>query len=84
MIQVYDGPKVISNDSMEFDDSIFQKYLMIPHCSKIQRQFQMEVLTLILRKSMVISPSSMVFPYISCLCYQRDFGRPCCVYILIQ
>ena len=31
MIQVYDGPKVISNDSMEFDDSIFQKYLMIPH-----------------------------------------------------
>ena len=84
MIQVCDCPKVISNDSMEFDDPIFQKYLMIPHCSKIQRQFQMEVWTLILRKSMVISPSSMVFPYISCLCYQRDFGRPCCVYILIQ
>ena len=46
MIQVCDGPKVISNDRMEFDDP------------KVKGK--MEVWTLINQKSTVIPPSLMV------------------------
>ena len=41
--------------------------LMIPRYSKIQREFQLEVWTLIIQKSTMIPPSSMVLFTVECV-----------------
>ena len=53
MIQVFD-PKVISNESMKFDDP----KVIVLRSSMIHRKIQLEVWTFI--KSTVIPPSTMV------------------------
>ena len=54
---VFDGPKVISSDSMEFDNPKVFDDLQVFEDPK---EFQIRVRNLIIQKSKVMPPSSMV------------------------
>lgn len=71
--KVLDGPNVISNESID----LIQNDLMNPKFSMIQKEFQLEVCTLLILKSTAIPPCLLVLffkiEYVRMALWSHDF-----------